>query len=495
MTDGLILPWTVLALAIVVESVLRSQPAWLRLGLSLLCIALLTTALVPLVNSPLQPHFAPDADVYRPLSERIFVSIWWVLIARIVIAAGRLYLRVNHQRHAARLASDLVAGAVYLGALLAVLDLAFGVSLTGLVATSGIIAIVLGLALQNTLGDLFSAVAIGIDKPFDVGDTIWIEGAIEGKVVETNWRSTRIVTSSNDIATVPNSVVAKSRILNRSSPSELRTATIKIVLDPIVPPHRTIGLLQRAVLTSTLVAPKPAPALTCTELRGDGSVYELTFSAPMALLGDARSDLLQQISRHMHYEGVALATQNGTPPAHAVRPTVLQLLDDIIVLHGLDDAQRAALVPHLLHHAGDPGRVVFRQDGSTASLFVVASGVFEVTRDDGHGPFRIGTLGPGEYFGEVSLLTGAPNAATVTALTPFVTYELTKATISPLVEHDPALLRDIEEGARKAQTRIERSVAAQACPNTVSNHHFLDRVRAFFEVKEHHAPQDSTHGA
>jgi CRP-like cAMP-binding protein len=120
--------------------------------------------------------------------------------------------------------------------------------------------------------------------------------------------------------------------------------------------------------------------------------------------------------------------------------------------------------------------------------------VFEVTRDDGHGTHRLGTIGPGEYFGEVSLLTGAPNAATVTARSPFVMYELSKATISPLLAANPGLLEAIEEGARVAQKQIDRGVAAQACPNVESNHHFLDRVRAFFDIKDHHPARGQIHG-
>ena len=229
--------WLIVAAVVVGVATSRSRPHAWRLVLTAVSLALLTATLLPLVGSTAAPHYDPDLAPAALLSEKLFVAVWWVLVARVAILTGRIAMRIDRRPHAARLASDLAAGAVYLGAWLAIVDVAFGVSVTGLVATSGIIAIVLGLALQSTLGDLFSGVAIGIDRPFGIGDLVWIEGGIEGRVVETNWRSTRILTSSSDVATIPNSVVAKSRLMNRSAPSENRSDAVKIMLDPAVPPE------------------------------------------------------------------------------------------------------------------------------------------------------------------------------------------------------------------------------------------------------------------
>jgi small-conductance mechanosensitive channel len=454
-----------------------------RLVAALVCLAALTLSLAYLVGSAIDPHFTAD-DKTTVLSEELFVALWWLLVARSAIAVGQIALRIDHRHHSSRLASDLAAAIVYLGAMIAILDLAFGVSITGLIATSGIIAIVLGLALQSTLGDLFSGIAIGIDRPFKVGDVVMIEGAVEGRVVDTNWRSTRVATATNDIATVPNSVVAKSRITNRSVPSESHMGSLKIVLDPAVPPLAAVAVLRAAVLNARLVAENPPPTVACTELSGDGATYEINFSAPLPMLVGARSDLLHRVSRHARYNGIAFARGNGAPIAPVTAPDALGLLDDILILEAVRGDDRVGLAAHLARREGDTGDALFTQGGSVASLFVIAKGVFEVSRDDAEGRRRIGTLGPGEFVGELALLTGSANAATVTALTPFVAYELSKNMMAPLLESNPDLLHSLEKAASRVQALLERTVAAQACPGMLESNHMLDRIRTFFGVRD-----------
>ncbi|MCW6507738.1 mechanosensitive ion channel family protein [Lichenifustis flavocetrariae] len=482
MTIWITTAWTTIVLMIVVSLSARRRPIWLRIGLSLFAIILLSLAMAPLVGSPLQPQFPADVGAFVAFSERAFVASWWLLVARIVIATGQLALGINHQRHAARLLSDLAAGAIYLGALLAVIDLGFGVSIAGLLATSGIIAIVLGLALQSTLSDLFSGVAIGIDRPFGVGDLVLIEGAAEGRVIETNWRSTRIATTTNDVATVPNSVVAKARITNRSIPSEAHLATIKIVIDASVPPKDAMAMLRASALNAALVPPSPPPSIVCVDLRGEGATYEMQFSIPITEFGAARSDLLAQIARHARYNGIPLARQDGARLPSATVPDLLHLLDDVPILKALGEDERGQLASRLVRHAGDAGYTLFTQGGSVASMFVIAQGAFDVSRDiDGHRR-RLGTIGPGDYFGELALLTGSPNAATVTALTPFVAYEVGKAMIAPALQSNPEVLHALERAASNARALLDRTVAAQACPEPAATVHLIDRIRSFFSV-------------
>jgi hypothetical protein len=74
--------------------------------------------------------------------------------------------------------------------------------------------------------------------------------------------------------------------------------------------------------------------------------------------------------------------------------------------------------------------------------------------------------------------------ATVTALTPFLAYEVGKAMISPLLHENPELLHAFEKGAAKAQALLDRTIATQTCPSIAQNTHLLDRIRAFFNMKE-----------
>lgn len=92
---------------------------------------------------------------------------------------------------------DLIVAAVYLGVLLSILAFIFGVPIGTLLATSGVVAIILGLALQNTLGDVFSGIALTLGRPYIIGDWIELSDGTEGRVVASNWRSTYLLTATS----------------------------------------------------------------------------------------------------------------------------------------------------------------------------------------------------------------------------------------------------------------------------------------------------------
>lgn len=131
----------------------------------------------------------------------------------------------------------------------------------------------LGLALQNTLSDVFSGIAVGIEWPYEPGDSIWVEGGVEGRVVQVNWRSTHVATMDHNLAVIPSSVMAKSRLISRSAPTRLRSMTAQLALDPSAHPELCRETLIAALRACNLLVADPLPSLACTELRGDGTLW------------------------------------------------------------------------------------------------------------------------------------------------------------------------------------------------------------------------------
>ena len=115
--------------------------------------ALLTVAVTSVAGSPLRPAFAGAGPASR-LWQQVIVSAWWLLGARLLVRPAKLALRHRGLPREGRLFSDLLAGLLYLAVLLTIVGTVFGLPVGGLVATSGVIAIVLGLALQSTLADV-----------------------------------------------------------------------------------------------------------------------------------------------------------------------------------------------------------------------------------------------------------------------------------------------------------------------------------------------------
>src|SRR5262249_28233816 len=108
----------------------------------------------------------------------------------------RIVLIFERRPHESRLMQDVVVGVIYLGATLSVLAYVFSVPVGTLIATSGVFAIILGLALQSTLADVFSGVALNLSRAYKVGDWIVLSDGAQGRVVETNWRGTSLLNSA-----------------------------------------------------------------------------------------------------------------------------------------------------------------------------------------------------------------------------------------------------------------------------------------------------------
>src|SRR5262249_16991182 len=151
--------------------------------------------------------------------------------ARVGVGIVRLVVVLENRPRETQIVSDLLAGAIYVAVALAVINYVFAVPIAGLVATSGVVAIVLGLALQSTLSDVFSGIAVGLEHAYKPGDLLWVEGGVEGQVLQVSWRSTQIATPHDSVAIVPNSVMAKSRLENRSAPTPMRGITVAVSID------------------------------------------------------------------------------------------------------------------------------------------------------------------------------------------------------------------------------------------------------------------------
>ena len=222
---GPLLPLTistfVLLASIAVPQLFRRWPAWLGAVWRVAAFIILTVQMGRTLGSPFHPHFS-SVQAGARIWEQLIDAGWWLIVARSAVGLTRLFTIMRHRPRETQILADLLAGSIYVTAGLAILSFVLAVPIRGMVATSGIIAIVVGLALQSTLSDIFSGIAVGLERPFRAGDTLGLDGGLDGIVYQVNWRSTQILTGDGNIAVVPNSVIAKSRLVNRSLPANAR---------------------------------------------------------------------------------------------------------------------------------------------------------------------------------------------------------------------------------------------------------------------------------
>lgn len=473
----LILATFLIFIAMLIPQPRMKWPLWLRAGWSTMIFLLLTLLLRKIVGTPLRPHF----DVSQPgieFWEKLIQAGWWLMGARGAIGLMRLVVVLEHRPRETQIISDLVAGGIYLATALAIVDFVFAVPIGGLLATSGIIAIVLGLALQSTLADVFSGIAVGVERPYKAEEHIWVEGGIEGIVTQVTWRSTHIATGQNNIAIVPNSVIAKSRLVNRSRPTTVRGDSVEVRLDGSVPPERSLDALTAATRSCRILLASPAPEVTCTGVYGDGCTYQVSFSvASSNRLAEARNELLTEIHRHLRYNGIALAVAGTVTTPLVPIPTPAQILEQSDLFGVIEAGQRDLLASHFETVWLQPGETLIQEGGEPEALFVVASGSAEITVTEPTGPRVMRRMSPGESLGAMGLITGKHYAATATALTPVKAYRLDKNAIAAAIKIQPAIAQGLEELAKRGQAALRRNSAA--CDDDKRGHPeiFLSRLR------------------
>ncbi len=270
------------------------------------CALVLITALFPRTGNPLgQFLFETTPDGPR-LPLEIFGFAWWILGAWLFSSVLDLFLRRtffpnNDEPHARRLFADLASGLIYFLAFIGIVGTVFKQPVSTFLATSGVVAIVLGLALQNTLGDVLAGLAINIERPFAAGDWITLSDHASGRVMLVNWRATRIKTWSNDMIVIPNSLVTKSIVTNHSRPRGPHQCTIRLEVDFAVAPSRVIETLITAASANPDIIKGTVPGAFACEFLDSVVVYELNFAIDsFALVPGMKSGMLSRIADAFH---------------------------------------------------------------------------------------------------------------------------------------------------------------------------------------------------
>jgi small-conductance mechanosensitive channel len=255
-----------------------------------------------------------SGSMHLPLE--LFGIAWWILGAWLIRSLLTLILRRtifpnDYQPHARRLFADLASGMLYIIAFVGIMDTVLKQPISAFLATSGVLAIVLGLALQTTLADVFSGLAINIERPFGAGDWITMNDTVEGQIIEIDWRATRIRTFANDIVVIPNSVIAKAIVTNHRKLNEPYISSLSLKIDSAVSSTRVIKALESAASASLGTASGNKPAAYACGLDDSLVTYRLYFAVDNFILTSAvQSQIIVRVTDVLRSEGI----QIGTPP-------------------------------------------------------------------------------------------------------------------------------------------------------------------------------------
>jgi CRP-like cAMP-binding protein len=366
------------------------------------------------------------------------------------------------------------------------------VHLTAVLATSALITAVIGLALQDTLGNLFSGMALHLEKSLQIGDMVRV-GETVGYVEILSWRAIRVRTLLDSIVLLPNSAAARERleVFPRSLPAPIAYA-IRIGLDYQTSPTKAIAVIRETAAGVPGVASVPPPRVYVVNFADFSIVYELrVWLEDYAMFLPVETAIRERLWFAIRREGITIPFPISVryqyqraweePPP----PTPPPVLDRVELFLPLTAPEREVLRSHLVHLAFAPGEPIVEQGDVADSLFVVESGELSVLVRHADGTLlQVGTLGPGDAFGEMALLTGERRAATVKAETPASLYRMGKDALAPVLKGNPRLAVEMSRlVAGRREANEARLATAPRAAEPVAEGSVLAKVARYFGLE------------
>jgi len=312
-----------------------------------------------------------------------------------------------------------------------------------LLTPSAVGALIVGLALQDTLGNLFSGLALQIEKPFLVGN--WVNIAQrEGNVREVTWRATKIRTKGGHICVIPNTVIARDTIVNYSHPSPVIRREITIGFGYEAHPNKVKQCVIDTLADIPDILPKPVPTLILEKYNDFSIDYRIRywikdFGRCERILDQFTSLLYYKMKREGLTIPYPIQDLRLSQEQEAVELDTLELtrkrlfVDKIDLFAGLEEADRSMIAECLEEVTYATDEPIVRQDDSGDSMFFVRHGEVKVMLEKYQQAKEVARIGPGNYFGEMALLTGESRTATVIAISDTEVFVLRKEPFSEVL--------------------------------------------------------------
>ena len=409
--------------------------------------------------------------------------LWWMIPAFLLnIGVHRFIwdpLEDKTGRTIPHIIRNAAAMVIYVIAFFGIVAFVFDQRLTSLLATSGVIAMILGLAIQINISNIFSGIAINVERPFRVGDWIKVGDFTEGKVEDINWRTTRLRTRDDTVLCIPNSQASESAIENFSYPNDGYFKYFTVLVDPTHPPERVKKVLLDAALSTPSVEKEPPPRTRFLGLTAGMTGQSQSWAANYLISTYTRNygekfahneAVWENVYTHLRRAGIKTVYNRqemhmyveGFRRRGRALPdkSPVGLLREIEIFAPFSEEARQYLANRAKRRHAYPGEWIVRQGESGSSLFIIEEGVvsIRVAFDQRSRPVEVARLGAGKFFGEMALLTGEKRTATVVAVSESNLYEITKEDIAPLIEQEPAISRRLSEllSERKMATEAQK---------------------------------------
>ncbi|MFC1855356.1 mechanosensitive ion channel domain-containing protein [Thermodesulfobacteriota bacterium] len=408
-------------------------------------------------------------------------------IKAIIFTAVELFLHSVKGIEIPKIIQDTVFAILYFILLMLIIKDILDINLTSILTTSAVLTMVLGLSIQDNLSNLFSGLAIQLEKPFSIGEWVEFEGTM-GKVKELSWRSVKMLTFENDLLIVPNNKIIKGNVTNFNRPTHLHISRFNVGLSYKHPPNKVKNTILSVLKNEKDIAHEPKPIIRLVNY-GDFSIdYEIryyitNFNRKLLIEDSISTKLWYAFNRDglripFPIRDVNLRTisdeQERRDHEREIKERVA-LLKSVDVLSPLKDAELNALAnnSHPLFFSANED--IINEGDSGDSLYVILKGEVSVSLLAAGDMKELSTLAEGNFFGERSLMTGEAANATISANKDCILFVIDKDNFKEVITNNRDALSQISEILSRRE--LELSLKKSEISKSISASHIQENSR------------------
>jgi small-conductance mechanosensitive channel len=434
-----------------------------------------------------------DWDIWLTVSESILLS--WA-VARLVFAVAlEIPLKIRGKKPIPRITRDFILLLCYAILVFVVLRLQSNINLISLVTTSAALTVVLGFAAQSLLSNFFFGLVLQIERPFDIGD--WIQvGDFIGMVTGINWKSTKLLTRDKILVNIPNAEITGRIFSNYSKPDRKVRSKISIGLDYEAPPDQVKKVILEVLYLHQKVLKHPAPDILLTSFGDSAIQYEIrfwheNFSNEPKIRSDIsiliwyalrRNDITIPFPIHNILHAHEERTHQAATREHRCAD-MARMFEKVPVLSPLSSEERIQLARQVKIEPFGDGEKIVRQQEAGDSLYIITKGRCEVLLESqGQQAKQVAVLQKGDFFGEMSLLTGEPRTATVRALQDTEVIKIQKDIFSEIISANSGISEYLGQVLAERQQQLAMQKGDQNALAAATPSGFIHKIKSFFGV-------------
>jgi small-conductance mechanosensitive channel/CRP-like cAMP-binding protein len=425
------------------------------------------------------------------------ILLWMALVIAIVRFVGTLIfstaLRKTGPTEIASLLRTVLSIIIYIVAFFIIFQSQYpGVQLAPLFTGSTIVGIVVGLALQDTLGNLFAGIALQADQPFQVGDVINISNRGTGVVESVSWRGVKIRTFQSKLLIISNAVLGRETI-EVAPRGNLNARVVTFNTINSISPSKVAQTVRETVRHVENVSNRVRPIVRIRNLADTGVEWEVKYWIEnYEKFNDTDALIRQRIWYAFQREGLSFSSPSLTVHMEPQVPATsreevanahAEQLTGVPVFAPLSEEEIEKVARASVKRIFAPGEAIVRKGQEGRSMFVITRGNVKVQIPDHDGQKVINRLGANDFFGEMSLLTGEPRSATVVADDEVDVLEIRKGALKPIFEANPELMSSVCEIIEERKILLQEQVTDDDTGAPIRNRGVLGSIRRFFGIK------------